>query len=465
VSLVEQLARTAREGIWRIERNGLPSWSRWPLDVVRVGVMAVAGFRAHLCAIRACALTFSSMLALVPALALSLAVVRGLGWRGERLEELILKRTTVLSPEAITTVVSYVERVNFTGLGVMGGVFLLATLVSVIGSVELAFNAIWGGVPPRTLGRRVVTYLGVIVVAPVLLAVATTLTAAMGSHAAVAWVRATWGLNAAFTLMVGYAAWGIVWLLFAFLYAYVPNTRVNMGPALGGGLLAGTAWQIAQWSYIRFQFGMANYNAVYGALAQLPLLMAWLYASWMVVLFGAEIAHAAQTLVPHMRDPRVPGRRENLAREWIALSIALELARTSLARAPAPSWGGLAQLLDIPVPCVRDAMHALESAGIARSAGQGRTCRLCVPPEHVAVADVLAAVRGTIPNLERGGVEAEVLALARSLLGEWTEATAREFDQRTLRDVVLSHTRTFGQKTVAGQDPSVQTRSGGCDRD
>jgi len=136
----------------------------------RVLYIAVEGFIDDLCLQRASALAFTSLLALVPTLALVFAALRGLGWHGERLEALILSRATVLSPEAIETVVHYIDNTNFAGLGVIGGCLLFFTFLSVMANIEHAFNAIWGNATPRSLVRRITDYFGVMILTSVLLA-------------------------------------------------------------------------------------------------------------------------------------------------------------------------------------------------------------------------------------------------------------------------------------------------------
>ncbi|RMD82777.1 MAG: YihY/virulence factor BrkB family protein [Candidatus Dadabacteria bacterium] len=432
VRAVERLARILFEELWAAGYGGASRFKRALVLAGRVAVITVEGFVGDLCPLRASALAFASLLGLVPVLAVGFAVLRGLGWSGERLEALILGRATVLSPEAIRTIVSYIDRTNFAGLGVIGGSLLLVAVVSLLTNVETSFNAIWGGIPARPLVRRVSNYLGVLVVAPVLLAVATSLTAALESSAAIAWLSRLSGIGPAVDYVLKWTAIAVVWLLFAFLYVVIPNTKVKLHAALVGGIVAGSVWQLTQWAYIRFQIGVANYNAIYGALAQLPLLMAWFYASWMIVLFGAEITFAVENVGSLSHERRASRARGAALYEQAGLAIGQRLALTAAGMQPAPTIEELAFGLDVPIRTVREIVAALGSAGLVHISGENPPrCYLSRAPQCVSLAEFLGVLRG-----ENGGIRAglDQGAVGR-LLGEMQAARDRALEGRSLADL------------------------------
>ena len=222
-SFVENAERAARvffDELWSAGAGGASYFGRAVVHAGRVAWITIEGFYADRILLRASALTFASMMGLVPILALGFAVLRGLGWRGDRLEELILSKATILSPEAIQTIVSYIDNTNFAGLGVVGGSILFFTFVSVLTNVEGSFNAIWGNLSPRPVLRRVIDYFGLMMIAPLLLAVATSLTAAVQSSAIMQQLGTMWGVGPALERTMSYTAQVLVWLLFAFLYMY-----------------------------------------------------------------------------------------------------------------------------------------------------------------------------------------------------------------------------------------------------
>ncbi len=394
---VDKLARLLFEELWAAGRGGASRFTRAMVVSVRVCFIAVEGFLQDLCMLRASALTFASLLGLVPVLAVAFAVLRGLGWSGGRLESLILDRATVLSPEAIRVIVSYIDKTNFAGLGVIGGSLLFFTVISLLTNVEVSFNAIWGDVPARPFFRRVSDYLAVIVVAPLLLAVATSLTAALQSSSALSWLSRFGGVGVTVDYIVRWTAVGVVWLLFAFLYIVIPNTKVRLHAALAGGIVAGSVWQLTQWSYIRFQIGVANYNAIYGALAQLPLLMAWFYISWVIVLIGAEIAFAVQNVASYSHERRAAKASGHALVEYAGLAVAKELARAAEGEGQPPSVEEMALELDVPVRVIREIVTALARAGLIHGSGdRPERYYLSLAPHRIPLARLLDVLRGRV---------------------------------------------------------------------
>lgn len=432
----ERLGRLVFEELWTAGAGGASYFGRALVHGGRVAFITVEGFFADRIMLRASALTFASLMGLVPVFALGFAVLRGLGWRGDRLEELILEKATILSPEAIQTIVSYVDNTNFAGLGVLGGSVLFFTFVSVLTNIEGSFNAIWGNVQPRPILRRVIDYFGLMVIAPVLLAAATSLTAAVQSSAIMQHLGEMWGVGPAIERTMSYTAQALVWLLFAILYLFIPNTRVRLVPALVGGVAAGFVWQVTQWAYIRFQIGMANYNAIYGALAQLPLLMAWVYVSWVIVLLGAEVAFAVQNVRGYSRDRLASGRADgSTVRELAGLRLAAELAAAALGRRPPAQLSELADDLELSPRLVRELVVDLSAAGLAHVAGeQGELCYLSLAPGRIPVARVLDVFRGGLPEsfgFEPDSVEAGV----RDLLMTADRARDAALEEVSLEDI------------------------------
>jgi membrane protein len=154
-----------------------------------------------------------------------------------------------------------------------------------------------------------------------------------------------------------------LWLVFTFFYSFLPNTRVQAIPALIGGVVGGTLWQISQWVYIQFQVGMANANAIYGALAQLPVLMLWLYVSWVTTLVGAEVAYACQHVTTY-----VPARLVQCAsmyvREWLAHALYFALVRAFVEGSGAWSAAAFAQQHRISMHLLEDILRPLQEAGL-----------------------------------------------------------------------------------------------------
>jgi len=253
-------------------------------------LVGLAGWRFYddQCLTRASALAYTSLLSIVPLLAVMFSVLKGLGAQ-QRLEGVLLSRLS-LDPETTDLIISYIDNTNFGTLGALGAAALLLTVISVLGSIESSLNAIWRVAQQRGLWRKVTDYLGVVMLTPFLLLAATTLTSAYQAQTIVQWVLDNGYLGGLAVEILGLAPIAINTIAIGVLYAVMPNRRAAWGPLLAGAFVAGFAWHIAQIGYVNLQVGVARSNAIYGALAQLPITLVWLYVSWAVVLAGAELA-------------------------------------------------------------------------------------------------------------------------------------------------------------------------------
>lgn len=252
-------------------------------------VRAVAArFAADACPLHAAALAYSTLLSLVPLLALMFAVFKGLGLQW-RLEPLLLSRLS-LSPEVTARILTYIDRTNVKTLGVVGALALLTSVISVLGGMERSFNHIWRVRHGRTWWRRLTDYGATVLLTPFLLLAGTVLTSTLHVRTLVEWAAHTGYSGPAVLLVLRLVPLAINTVALATLYAIMPNRRPDVRAIAVGAIVAGCGWQVVQWAYVVFQIGAADYNAIYGALAQLPVTLVWLYVSWTVVLAGAELA-------------------------------------------------------------------------------------------------------------------------------------------------------------------------------
>jgi len=241
------------------------------------------------------------------------------------------------------------------------------TTVLGVGNVERAFNEIWGVHTERPMLRKIADYASVLVLGPVALLLATGINTRLHSPAFVT----TWlgmrvigeAVTLFSTVMSTILPYVALWLVFAFFYSFLPNTRIQAIPALIGGVVGGTLWQIAQWGYIAFQVGMANAQAIYGALAQLPVLMLWIYVSWVTTLLGAEVAYACQHVATYF-----PARLVHCAsvyvREWLAHALYFSLVRAFIEGSGTWSAVTFAQQHHIPLRLLNEILAPLQEAGL-----------------------------------------------------------------------------------------------------
>jgi membrane protein len=253
---------------------------------------AVEGFLYNDDLLRASALTFTVALSIVPILALAFSAAKGFGG-SERLRPLI-ERYLGLGA-ASSQLMGYVENVNAAALGSAGGAFLLLTVISTMGAVEAALNTIFNVPQSRSYFRKFSDYLSVLFTVPLLMIAALGVTAVFSvriSH---------------FPFVIQLLPYLFAWAGFFFLFVFFPYTKVKYGPALIGSFVTAVLFQLAQWGYVSFQVGVANYRAIYGAMATLPIFLVWIYIAWSVVLFGAELTASVQRGdMPPMLGPTSP---------------------------------------------------------------------------------------------------------------------------------------------------------------
>ncbi len=252
----------------------------------------VEGFIYNNDLLRASALTFTVALSIVPILALAFSAVKGFGG-SERLRPLVEQYMGLGSSSS--QIMSYVENVNAAALGSAGGAFLLVTVISTMGTVEQALNTIFNVPQSRSYLRKFSDYLSVLFTVPLLIVAALSVTAIFS-------VRIS-----QFPFVTELLPYLFVWAGFFFLFVFFPYTKVKYVPALIGSFVTAVLFQLAQWGYVRFQVGVANYRAIYGAMATLPIFLVWIYIAWAVILFGAELTAAVQRGdLPPMLGPMSP---------------------------------------------------------------------------------------------------------------------------------------------------------------
>lgn len=265
------------------------------LKTVAIVVVSIDRFVKDACSISASALTFYSTLAFIPVTALVLAIAKGFG-AAKALEDWV-KDQSFTNPQVVEWMMNIANKALentqgglVTGLGI---VLLLWSVVRMLGSTELAMNRIWGVKKGRSVTKKFTDYMSILFIAPILIILICSINVFMMSN--LQEIAMEEGVisyaSAALIGLFKFIPYVLVWLLFIFLYMFMPTTPVKFKYAFIAGIIAGTIFQIVQWFYIRFQIGVSSYNAIYGGLAALPLLLVWLQLSWSIVLWGTELCY------------------------------------------------------------------------------------------------------------------------------------------------------------------------------
>jgi membrane protein len=292
-----------RSDIWRLQANKLtPGRSFW-ITQLRISLLAIRRFVDDKCDLRASALTFYSLLSIVPIVAMAFAIAKGFGFEKILSAQLLanLEGHEEVAERIIGFAQSLLDNTRGGAIAGVGIVVLLWTVVKVLGNIETSFNDIWGVKTPRSLGRKLADYLSVMMVCPVLLITASSATLLVTTRVTemVEQLSFLGYLGNVIIWLLKILPYGVIWLVFTFMYVFMPNTKVAFKSALWGGILAGTIYQLVQLAYISFQIGVTKYGAIYGSFAALPLFLVWLQLSWLIVLFGAELSFAHQNVATY----------------------------------------------------------------------------------------------------------------------------------------------------------------------
>jgi membrane protein len=429
------LARARRyldRDLWRRDAGGSRA-AQLARHALQLGVIVAQGVSRNQTLLRASALTYFTMLSLIPLLALAIGLVEAFGASRE-IVTLVETQIAAVSPEAGLRIRELVERVDFRSLGVVGGATLFLTTLLALSSVEKALNQIWGVGEHRPLVRRVPDYLAVLVVAPLLLTVAVSLATSLRSEAVVERVLAHPVLADLYRIGLRQAPTLLFWGAFTFLYWFLPNASVRIGPALAGGALAALLFSLVQLAYVALQVGVARANALFGSFAALPILLVWIYFSWAIVLLGAELAFAWQNL-GSFRQAREGEEPTPAAREAIALALAVRLARAFREPSGGMDDEALAGELDVPVRTIRSILAELASAGLVAPRGDPMLggWQLGRAAESIGVLDVLGALRGT---RSFAGEERPRDPRVQALVARLDRSVADAVGDRTLADLV-----------------------------
>jgi membrane protein len=287
-------------GIWRVRLHDLPKKKSFFLNQLRVFVLTLRKFNSDSCSLRASALTFYTLLSIVPVVAMGFGVAKGFGYE-DMLRDQLMQRFAG-QEEVFAIIIGFahtlLENTRGGTVAGIGVVVLLWTVIKVLYHIEVSFNEIWEIKRPRSLKRRLSNYISFMVVGPILLIASGSITVFINSHILLVTERvALLSFLGPFTfLLLKLVPYILIWAILTFAYIIMPNTKVSFKSALLSAIIAGTCYQFAQWGYIHFQVGIARYNAIYGSFAALPLFLIWLEISWLIVLFGAEISYAHQNV-------------------------------------------------------------------------------------------------------------------------------------------------------------------------
>jgi membrane protein len=353
--------------IWRISERQFSPIKRLLIRVLRVIVLTLRGFTKDDVHLRASALTFYSLLSIVPVAALGFGIAKGFGFENA-LENLVYEQLQGQEQVAIRVVDFARKLLEDVKGGLVAGIGLVTlfyTVIKIFSHIESSFNNIWGIAQSRRLGQKIIEYFSLMVICPVFFVLTSAATVFVTSEVK-GFTQEVWLLEAvgpAIFFLLKLLPYTLLWALFTFLYSFIPNTRVNFGSALLAGIIAGTLHVVFQRAYIVFQVGVSNYNAIYGSFAALPFFMVWLQISWLIVLFGAEVAFAHQNL-DTAKFEQESQTASHVLKRLLSLRIVHFLVNRFSGDKVAWDVEEISRRLEIPIRFVNQLLSDLTQAGV-----------------------------------------------------------------------------------------------------
>ena len=370
---MNHLLESLRQRLW--QRDSALSRTERLLVTVGRHVFALARdlFEGQI-SMRAMSLVYTTLLSLVPILALAFSVLKAFGAHNA-LEPLLVEFLRPLGSQAdeiVANIMGFIDKMKVGVLGSLGISLLLYSAVSLIQKVEASFNFIWRISRPRPLSQRISDYFSVLMIGPVLVFSAIGLTASVSSNALVTKIVAIEPFGTLYLGLTKLLPYLLIIGAFSFMYSFVPNTRVRWRAALGGGVFAGVVWQACSVLFASFVSGATNYNAVYSGFAIFIFLLIWLHLGWLILLLGCQLAfylqHPAQ-LAPDRAVPALSGR----GAEYLTLMIMTLTGRRFLDGSPGYTQEELARELNAPPEHVAQSVESLLHQGLLVEAGRKRT--------------------------------------------------------------------------------------------
>ncbi len=413
-----------------------------PMHGVRGALMRVARFPAALLRdlldgdlnMRAMSLVYTTLLSIVPLMAFSFSILKGLGEQGG-LESFLMQFFRPMGPAAVeltSRVMGFVDNVRGGVLGSLGVAFLLYTVITTIQKVESSFNFVWRVEKPRSWGRRLSEYISVMIIAPIVLFSVVGLFATAQSTALSQWLQRTAGLGPAFDLIAQVGPYVIVAAFFSFAYSFIPNTRVRILPALLGGVFAGVLWALVGRVFATFIAYSTQMTAIYTGFAIVLSVLVWIYLNWLILLTGAQLSFYAQypQYLPHGHHPvELTGR----AREYLGVSAMHLIGRDYAQGRTRWTTSALASELDVPGVALASVLSSLESAELLLATEK----EFWVPAramENIHVLEIIDASRSA--GAGRVAVNVHATSAVSAMMDDIDQAIRERVGRRTLSDLI-----------------------------
>jgi membrane protein len=393
--------------LWSVRLEEYPPRMKFLFKYLRIVVLSIRGSMENKVTIRASALTYYTLMSIVPVLAMAFGIAKGFGADKYLQEQIVnsLKGQEEIADKLVTFSNTMLQK---TGGGLIAGigiVLLFYAVAKVMSSVETAFNDIWKIEKARTLSRKFTDYLSMMLIAPILLIAAGSINVYLATslNTIAKQIEIIGYISPYIMLILKFIPYLLIWILFSLMYIVMPNTKVSYQSGIIAGIIAGSAFVVLQWFYIDFQVGVSRYNAIYGSFAALPLFLIWIQFSWLIVLFGAEVSFANQNVDMYEFETETD-RISAQSKRNLSLLILNFVVKRFVNGEEALTAHELSSSLKIPVRLMRVLLNNLIQCNIlVRTISSDTKNPAYQPAQHIdnfSVAYVIKALDNLGANLE-----------------------------------------------------------------
>jgi len=355
--------------IWHTPISELSKGKTFLVKQIRIIHLSAKGFAKDKVQLRASALTFYSLLSLIPVIAIAFAIAKGFGL-DQNLETMIMNSKEFSTQQDVLKWLLNVSRnaIEETSGGYIAGVgviILFWSVMSLLDHIESSFNHIWQVASSRQWYRKFTDYLTIMLIAPVFIILSGSITVFVGTYLTdfIANAPILKLFKPVISFLIKLAPYFLTWIAMTILFIVMPNAKVKLMPALISGIIIGTFLQLLLWLYIDLQFGIAKLSAIYGSFAAVPLLIIWLQASWTIVLLGAELSFANQNISRYEFESEALNISHFQKRALVLMIMHMIIRNFSVGEKPV-SAEKIGKTLKIPVRLARDILQDLSNADL-----------------------------------------------------------------------------------------------------
>lgn len=409
------------KNVWVIDEKNYAPGMRFLFQIYKRGYITVEQFIKNNIGSYASALTYNTLLAIVPVLAIIFAIGRGFGF--DNMLEQKLRKTLDFSPETADTVYLFVQSyLQHTKSGVFLGVgiiILMYTVINLTSNIETAFNTIWQVQNSRNIYRRIVDYINVFFLLPLVMVVSSGISIFMMTFAEM--FAEIQFISNTVKVVIMLASYSAAPIAFTLLYKFMPNTNVHWRACLIPGLVMGILFQGMEYFYVHYQIKLSSYNAIYGSFASVPLLLIFIQLSWYLCLIGAQMSYANQSARNYAFERSINGMSRRL-RDSLTLLVLWNVANRFAEGGSVLSVRRIAVQTQLPETLVQLLVDELVSVNLLAETYNARgTVRLYLP----AVDVHKLTVKKVIDSLDGHGAE--------HMTEEWIQANPEWTRLRQLR--------------------------------